>query len=202
MSAAPKRRRYNPHRDPRIAAEGAYRACVETVREALFHDLKLTRPTQRVGLYICGLMVASDSIKLRYCHPSGSTIAAALAMSERTVARAIAELKRAGYFFIKRGNKRDHQANRYWPLWQGKPAPAAIAEPAAPELVSEWAESPAEWRDWILGHYTSAEELPGWAAAADQRIVAFAARLQRQYNATKRPVANLGALWREVAEKN
>jgi len=191
------KRRYNVHRDPRLINEGYYRACVESVRVAIIHNFKLSRPTQFVGLHICDMMVAADSLKRRYAYPSIPTIAAKIGCSESTVDRAIAALKEAGYFFIKRGNKRDRQANRYWPLWQGKPAPTVPPSLAARYVPhSQWAKTAADYRRWITDNYDGVEELPGWDAAPDSRILAFVGAVQDDHNHKRR--IDLGAIWREV----
>jgi hypothetical protein len=201
--ATPKRRRYNPARDHRVAGPpGLYRATVESIRAAIERDMNLTRTAKRAGLYLCGLLTASQSIETRYCHPNEKTIAKAIEREERTVQRAVAALKKAGYFYVKPGSKRRGEANRYYPHGDHPKgaAPAAAAAPANGARytpTSHWAESAEDWRAWITEFYPAAKNLPGWSAAPGPRIVSFAGALQSDHNA-KRPI-NLTALWLEVA---
>jgi hypothetical protein len=213
-SSTPKRRRYNPTRDHRVAGPpGLYRATVESIRAAIERDMNLTRTTKRTGLYICGLLTASESIETRYCHPNEKTIAKAIEREERTVQRAVAALKKARYFFVRPGSKRRGEANRYYPHGDHPkgaaiapaPAAAAAATPAAAAApangarytpTSHWAETPDDWRRWLIELYPAARNLPGWSTARGSRIVALAGAIQHDYGAGR--AINLATLWREV----
>jgi hypothetical protein len=96
--------------------EGMYRAVVEHTRASIASDVALSGKAREVGAYLSLALLWSKSVEYRYAYPSIETIAAKLKLSTRSVDRAVAELKEAGYFKIHRGSKTRGQANRYMPV--------------------------------------------------------------------------------------